>query len=300
MGWRGLLYFYIFVILGNVRLASDQKKPQNFDYFGWDELVAHKRKLSGELKQITDKVIDIDKIQMHAIVAEIRERRSQIDGINEQTREGRTKIDKHNADLLSVSEKISQSKNFLSIMEARLPTESEESLNNIVKESQSNIDAKAFKSEREKNEILSRSKEASMKIEAIKATRVIRDQLAQLQQESSRISSSVQELEAARGAARAKMNEINGELDGLFEKKRGLSAQRESLLVDYDRIVKDFEAVNARLDSMSDMRKKQREEYGHGLPNDALFKVKETARKKLESGGKLSFEELKLLYEEKD
>ena len=37
----------------------------------------------------------------------------------------------------------------------------------------------------------------------------------------------------------------------------------------------------------------------HG-PSDALFKVKETARKKLESGSKLSFDELKLLYSEKD
>ena len=45
---------------------------------------------------------------------------------------------------------------------------------------------------------------------------------------------------------------------------------------------------------MSEMREKQRQEYGHGLPSDALFKVKETAKKKLESGSKLSFDELKL------
>jgi uncharacterized coiled-coil DUF342 family protein len=57
--------------------------------------------------------------------------------------------------------------------------------------------------------------------------------------------------------------------------------------------------INARLNIMAEMRKKQRQEYGQGLPNDALFKVKETAKKKLESGSKLSFEELKLLYSEK-
>ncbi len=51
---------------------------------------------------------------------------------------------------------------------------------------------------------------------------------------------------------------------------------------------------------MSEMRKKQREEYGYDLPSDALFKVREEARKKLEAGSKLSFEELKLLYGEKD
>jgi uncharacterized coiled-coil DUF342 family protein len=50
---------------------------------------------------------------------------------------------------------------------------------------------------------------------------------------------------------------------------------------------------------MAEMRQKQRQEYGHGVPNDALFRVKETAKKKLESGSKLTFEELKLLYSEK-
>ena len=49
---------------------------------------------------------------------------------------------------------------------------------------------------------------------------------------------------------------------------------------------------------MSEMRKKQREQYGYALPNDVLFNVKENARKKLEEGSKLSFEELKLLYED--
>jgi uncharacterized coiled-coil DUF342 family protein len=75
---------------------------------------------------------------------------------------------------------------------------------------------------------------------------------------------------------------------------------RDASLLQYEAIAKQFDAINARLDSMSDMRKRQREEYGYNLPSDALFKVKETARKKLESGSKLSFEELKLLYEEKD
>jgi uncharacterized coiled-coil DUF342 family protein len=50
---------------------------------------------------------------------------------------------------------------------------------------------------------------------------------------------------------------------------------------------------------MSEMRQRQRQEYGYGLPDDALFRVKETAKKKLQSGSKLTFEELKLLYSEK-
>ncbi len=54
------------------------------------------------------------------------------------------------------------------------------------------------------------------------------------------------------------------------------------------------------LDAMSEMRRKQRKEYGYLLQSDALFKVKEEAEKKLRSGSKLSLEELKLLYGEKD
>jgi uncharacterized coiled-coil DUF342 family protein len=96
------------------------------------------------------------------------------------------------------------------------------------------------------------------------------------------------------------MADSNSTLDRLYDKKRKLGADRESALAEYDKIAREFDQINMRLDSMSEMRRKQRDEYGHGLPSDALFKVKETARKKLESGGKLSFEELKLLYGEKD
>ena len=139
-----------------------------------------------------------------------------------------------------------------------------------------------------------------MKLEAIKATRTIKDQFSLLNQESSKIGNLIQQLEAERSSARVSVAEANATLDRLYDGKRKLTVDRESGLAEYDRIAHEFELINARLDSMSEMRRKQREEYGHGLPNDALFKVKETARKKLETGGKLTFEELKLLYGEKD
>jgi uncharacterized coiled-coil DUF342 family protein len=44
------------------------------------------------------------------------------------------------------------------------------------------------------------------------------------------------------------------------------------------------------------MRKRQREEYGNALPKDTLFKLKEEAKKKMDSGSKLSLEELQLLF----
>ncbi len=267
---------------------------------GWDELVALKRRLAGELKELTDRIVEIDRNQFRSITDNIREERSALDAHTERLKQIRPEVEKHNAELLAVSEKISQSKNFLSMMEARLPTEKEQELQATVQKNQALIDAKEYRSEREKNEIMSRVKEASMKMEAVKATRTIKEQLSQLTQESAGIGSVIGQLDEERDSLRAKLSEINGELDKLYDAKRKLAPERDAHLGKYDDIAKQFDAINARLDAMSEMRKKQREEYGYGLPSDALFKVKEEARKKLEAGSKLSFEELKLLYGEKD
>lgn len=266
----------------------------------WDDLVALKRKLAGELKDLTDKIVEIDRNQLRAITDRIREQRSALDAHTERLKQMRSEIEKRNAELLVVSEKISQSKNFLSIIEARLPSEKELELQATMQKNQALLDAKDYRSEREKNEILSRVKEAAMKMEAIKATRTIKEQFTQLSQESTGISGTIRQLDEERDSLRAKISEINGELDKLYDAKRKLAPERELHLGKYDEIAKQFDAINARLDAMSEMRKKQREEYGYGLPSDALFKVKEEARKKLESGSKLSFEELKLLYGEKE
>lgn len=265
---------------------------------GWDELVALKRRFAGELKDLTDKIVEIDRNQLRSLTDSIREKRGTLDAHTERLKQIRPEVERRNAELLAVSEKISQSKNFLSLMEARLPSEKEEELQATAQKNRTLVDAKDYKSEREKNEILSRVKEASMKIEAIKAVRTIRDQMSQLTLESAGISSDIRQLDDERDLLRAKLSEINGELDKLYDAKRKLAPERDLHLGKYDEIAKQFDAINARLDAMSEMRKRQREEYGYGLPSDALFKVKEEARKKLEAGSKLSFEELKLLYGE--
>ena len=54
----------------------------------------------------------------------------------------------------------------------------------------------------------------------------------------------------------------------------------------YNETITQLDIINARLNIMAEMRKQQRQEYGQGLPNDALFKVKETAKKSLASGSK--------------
>jgi uncharacterized coiled-coil DUF342 family protein len=267
---------------------------------GWEEMVALRRKVTGELKEVTDRLVDIDRKQFHAIISGIKQHRSTFDAANERSRQIKAELDKQNSDLLAVSEKISQSKNFLSMMEARLPPEDEQSLQAAIAANQALIDGKQYKGEREKGEILSRVKDASMKMEAIKATRTIKEQYALLLQQSSDIGNAAKTLNDEHGLLRAKAAEANAELDRLYDAKRALAQERERYLATYEGTVKRFDAINARLDEMSAMRKRQREEYGYNLPSDALFKVKEMARKKLEEGSKLSLDELRLLYSERE
>jgi uncharacterized coiled-coil DUF342 family protein len=278
-------------------LALSEK---DLESLGWNELVAHKRKLAGELKEITDKIIDIDRNQFRSINDNIKEQRSFLEAHTERIKRLRSQVDKHNTDLLSVSEKLSQSKNFLSMMEARIPTDKEGDLQAVVQKNQALLDSKAYTSEQERGQILSQIKDATMKLEAIKATCTIRDQFSQLSTESANINNAIKQLNEERNSLRSEITRINSILDNLYDSKRKLASDHQSYLAQYDLITKQFDAINARLDTMSQMRRKQRKEYGYIPQNDALFKVKQEAEKKLRSGSKLSFDELKLLYGEKD
>jgi uncharacterized coiled-coil DUF342 family protein len=273
---------------------------KDLESLGWDDLVAQKRQLTSELKELSDKIIDIDRNQLRSIGNNIKEQRSLLDAGTERLKHIRSEINTRNSELLSVSEKLSQSRNFLSMMEARLPSEKEDDLQAIVQKNQDLITAKDYRSEREKNEILSRIKDATMKLEAIKATRTIREQFSQLTQESANLNNIIKQLSEDRNLLRTEISRINTTLDKLYNSKRKLTSDHQSCLARYDSIAKQFDAINARLDLMSEMRRKQRKEYGYVDESDALFKVKEEAKRKLQAGSKLSFEELKLLYGDKD
>jgi len=289
--------FYIILFSSNTALPADNTGLKSL---GWDELVVLKRKLAAELKELTGKILEIDKNQLRAITDNIREQKNVLDAHTERLKRLRSEVEKRNSELLTVSENISKSKNFLSVMEIRLPPEREEELQKIAQKNQALVDSKDYRSEREKSEILSRVKEASMKIEATKATRTIKEQFSRLMEQSASINVAIRQLDEERDSLRTKISEINGTLDKLYDAKRKLAPERELHLSKYSDIAMELDAINERLDAMSEMRKKQREEYGYDLPSDTLFKLREEARKKLEAGSKLSFEELKLLYGEKD
>ena len=266
----------------------------------WDEAVRLKRQLTGELKKLTDDINEIDGTRSQILAQEIRTQRNLLDQVTALFRETKTLIDARNSELLNLSEKMSQSKNFLSIMRVRLPSENEDDLNSQVQANQELINQKQFNDEREKDAAIFKIKEATMKVEAIKAIRMVREQLSAIQKESAAVNEALIKLDEKLASLQSQATVINNRLNELYDSKRVLLSERERKVFGYDEKLREFESVNERLDEMSTMRRKQRREYGRDFPNDALFKLKENARKKLESGSKLTFDELKLLYDDKD
>ena len=276
--------------------TTDQNTAPEIENLGWDDLVALKRQLSGRIKELSDKIIDIERNKIWSINNTIHLNKNNLNTLLQRTKQIRSEVQSNNSQLFSVSEKISQSKNFLSMMESRRPAEGEEQLFHSLDTLQKTLNEKQYKSSREKNDILSLVKETSMKIEALKAIRTIKDQMGQLDRESEKISISLRLLDEEQRTLQYKIAEIKNTMDRLFDLKRQLPDEREIYLKEYNENLLKLEKINGRLDYMANMRKRQREEYGNLLPKDTLFKLKEEAKKKLEAGSKLSLEELKLLF----
>jgi uncharacterized coiled-coil DUF342 family protein len=276
--------------------TTNQNPAPEIENLGWDDLVALKRRLSGHIKELSEKIIDIERNKMWSINNNIHINKNNLDIFLQRTKAIRSEVQAKNSELFSVSEKISQSKNFLSMMESRVSIEGESNLFQSLNKLQEILDQKQYRTSREKNEIHSLVKETSMKIEALKAIRTIKDQMRELDAESEKISNSLKLLDEEQQKLQRKISEIKNIMDGLFDLKRHLPIEREIYLKEYNEDLLKLEKINGRLDYMANMRKRQREEYGNVLPKDTLFKFKEEARKKMESGSKLSLEELKLLF----
>jgi uncharacterized coiled-coil DUF342 family protein len=276
--------------------TTNQNPPPEIENLGWDDLVTLKRGVSGRIKELSEKIIDIERNKMWSINNNIHANKNNLDIFVQRTKQIRSEVQAKNSELFSVSEKISQSKNFLSMMESRLSGEGEANLIHSLNKLQETLDQRQYRTSREKNEIHSLVKETSMKIEALKAIRTIKDQMIELEAESEKISKSLKLLDEEQQTLQRKISEIKNIMDDLFDLKRQLPTEREIYLKEYNEDLLRLEKINGRLDYMANMRKRQREEYGNVLPKDTLFKLKEEAKKKMESGSKLSLEELKLLF----
>jgi len=278
--------------------SVDQNPVHDLESLNWDDLVALKRSLLKQIKDLTDKIIGIEKNQFRLVNENIQQEKNKVVNMTKRLAQIRTEMNSNNSQLLTISEKISKSKNFVSTMIPRLPSENEVDLARILESSQILVDKKRYKNEREKNETLTVMNDASMKLEAIKAIRAVTEQLADLNTEAEEIKMILKILDTESQTLQPKITDIHNEIDKLFEDKRRQAAEHQSCLKDYDEFLATLDRINLRLDAMAQWRKKHRQEYGYRHGEEALFKVKESAKKKFEAGAKLSFEELKLLYGE--
>src|ERR671918_2511708 len=106
----------------------------------WDELVSLKRKLYNHVK----------------------EQKNILNNLVQRSKQTRAETQTNNSQLFSLSEKISQSKNFLGMMEDRIPSEKEEELIRTLQFNQRILNNKEYKNERQRNEILTLVKDVSM------------------------------------------------------------------------------------------------------------------------------------------
>lgn len=275
--------------------SVDQDPVHNLS---WDDLVSLKRTLLKQINDLTNKIIDIENAQSPIINENIKQEKNKIVSMTKRLAQNRTEMNSNNSQLLMVSEKISRSKNFVSTMGPRIPSENEVDLVRILESSQRLVEEKRYKNEREKNETLSVMNDASMKLEAIKAIRAVNQQIVDLNTKAEEIKKILKNLDNEMETLQTKIADTRYRLDKLFEARRQQAAERQSYLNDYDKFLSSLDSVNSRLDVMSQWRKRRRHEYSHPPADDAVFKVKESAKKKFEAGAKLSFEELKLLYED--
>lgn len=278
----------------------DHDPVTNIQSLGWTDLVLLKRKFSASIREVTQEIIDIDNNKLPRVNQEIHEQKTGLNGSVVESRKNRLGIQSANSDLLALSEKIHQSKNFLGMMQGRLPQEKEESLMHIAKFNESLINGGKYSSAREKDQILSLVKDATMKIDALKAFRTIKEQLQQQEYQCEVIKKSIRTLDGIHYTLQSEISLCKSKIKNLFDSKHEIIAERADLLLKYNGISIQLDKINAQLDIIAGERRRQKQDNFRAVYNVNISEAKDSAKKKLQSGSKLSLEELRLLYDENE
>lgn len=264
----------------------------------WSDLVHSKRTLSSTLRQITQNIIDIDTNKLPRVIHEIQEHKTFLKELLANSRHIQSDIEAANDELLGLSEKVGESKNFLGIMQNRLPAEGEDSLVHSAKANESLVRDGKYGSTREKDQILSAIRDASMKLEAIRAFRTIKDQLHQLEIQSEGIKKSLLTLEGDYRSLQHEIQRCKRRIQASFDSKHEIVTERSRCLAEYTDISLQMEKLNAQLDLQAAQRRRQRQGQLQPDLRTNIYRAKESAKKKMQDGAKLSLEELRLIYDE--
>jgi uncharacterized coiled-coil DUF342 family protein len=278
---------------------SISKSPT--DRSEWTELVSSKRQYSQELRDLSEKIIEVDNTSRD-LSNDIRTERTNFKESVRKINSSKEKISVLNSELSKVSEDLSKSKSFLTIMESRLPKEDEQTLMAKLLELRSKIDKNPTESQYIKNEMLERYKMISMSLEALKAVKMVKDQVLRLKLDSKNLNDRIVRAEQEVSNLQSMINEQIISVDKMVASKALLHEKRQFIMSQYNQSVDLLEKVNTRLDSLASERKAFSESRSNQSSSNKyknlLRDFREKAQEKFKAGEKLTLDELRMAFED--
>jgi len=278
---------------------SISKSPT--DRSEWTELVSSKRQYSQELRDLSEKIIEVDNTSRD-LSNDIRTERTNLKESVRKINLSKEKISVLNSELSKVSEDLSKSKSFLTIMESRLPKEDEQTLMAKLLELRSKIDKNPTESQYIKNEMLERYKMISMSLEALKAVKMMKDQVLRLKLDSKNLNDRIVRAEQEVSNLQSMINEQIISVDKMVASKALLHEKRQFIMSQYNQSVDLLEKVNTRLDSLASERKAFSESRSNQSSSNKyknlLRDFREKAQEKFKAGEKLTLDELRMAFED--
>jgi uncharacterized coiled-coil DUF342 family protein len=280
-------------------ILSISKSPT--DRSEWTELVSSKRQYSQELRDLSEKIIEVDNTSRD-LSNDIRTERTNLKESVRKINLSKEKISVLNSELSKVSEDLSKSKSFLTIMESRLPKEDEQTLMAKLLELRSKIDKNPTESQYIKNEMLERYKMISMSLEALKAVKMMKDQVLRLKLDSKNLNDRIVRAEQEVSNLQSMINEQIISVDKMVASKALLHEKRQFIMSQYNQSVDLLEKVNTRLDSLAFERKAFSESRSNQSSSNKyknlLRDFREKAQEKFKAGEKLTLDELRMAFED--
>jgi chromosome segregation ATPase len=279
-------------------MSSNTNSPNNGNE--WTNLIARKRGYSKELRELTEKVIGVDStigelgLNIKAEKIKIRDNINKLNFLKEN-------IAIFNAELFEISEKIAQSKKFLTLVQNRLPKEDVETLRADMNRLKAELDNNDSKSHILRNETLERYRRTSMALEAIKAVTLVNEQTSTLRLHSKNLRDKIVMANEEVSRLESNIRQNNTAIDHIASSKSAIQEKRESLMVQYNEVLRHLESVNKRLDTMATTRRKLNIPIRcFSQPNsyDLMSEFKQSAQRKLKAGEKLTLDELRIVFEE--
>ena len=266
----------------------------------WADLVANKRQFAKELREITDKIVEADNT-ISDYEQNIKTKKNETKDFLHKIILFKEDLRNFNSELLAVSDKISQSKGFLSVVEKRLPKGDETELIEYMNKLKEKIDSPDFQS---KNDMLEQYRTASMDLEAVKAVRTVREQIVKLGNDSKNLSNKIMKIEAEMISLEARISQNQIAIEKVFSSKNSIQEKRETLMAEYNNVLSSLDGVNKKLDLLATDRKKfstakqgryysTRDEY-----ESSMIEFKQRAERKMKAGEKLTLDELRIIFQE--